>query len=304
MSTIRNVLLACAAALSIGAGQAPATPPAAAAAAPEGVKTVEEVVVTAAPTDQIKDFVADISAPTLNGKLPRWDRKICPGILGLKRDRAQFVIDRMAGVAFAVGLDVGEPGCKPNILVFVTNDSQAFTADAVKRYPNTFGKYNWEDNVYTRGRKALNDFVETPRPVRWWHVSRLVGADGQAIQGKNLRVRDASRIRSNVRTDFDKLIVIVDAKRSGGVTFQGLADYIAMVSLAQINPNYDVAAAPSVLNIFIDRDAGRVPETGVTNWDLAYLRGLYGTAPDSGSTATQKRRIVDKMKKGEADPKP
>lgn len=305
MIRLRQALLACAAVLSIAAGQAAPAPSAAPPPAAQDEPTeVSEVTVTAAPVDQISDFVGDISAPTLNGKLPRWDRKICPGVLGLKAKHAQFLLDRMAAIAFAVGLDVGDPGCRPNIMIFVTNDSQGFAADAVKRYPNVFGKYNMEDHVYTRGKKALAEFVATPRPVRWWHVSRLVSADGTPIQGQNLRVRDASRIRSNVRTDFDKLIVIVDAKMAGGVSFQSLSDYIAMISLAQINPDYDVSAAPSILNLFVDRDAKRTPESGVTNWDLAYLKGLYTANPDTINTNGQKKRIVDRMKKGGGDPDP
>ena len=46
---------------------------------------------------------------------------------------------------------------------------------------------------------------------------------------------------------------------------------IAMVSLAQIDPDADTSAYASILNVFNDPDAA----DSLTQWDTAYLAGLY-----------------------------
>ena len=67
-------------------------------------------------------------------------------------------------------------------------------------------------------------------------------------------------------------IVILDvSKMPEDVTILQLADFIAMVTLAQIDPEADTSAYASILNVFEDSGAA----VSLTSWDLAYLEGLY-----------------------------
>ena len=87
------------------------------------------------------------------------------------------------------------------------------------------------------------------------------------------------------------MIVVVDANKARGVTYQALSDYLAMVSLAQLNPNVNASQVSSVLNIFNDLEAGRPPATGITDWDRSFLKSLYAQRADTPARS-QRGRIV------------
>ena len=87
----------------------------------------DEIVVTGRRVQEaIREFVRTLSTPpTGEDQLARWDRRICPGVAGVRARQGQMLIDRLAQRAFEVGLDVGEPGCTPNVLIFVTPEDKA-----------------------------------------------------------------------------------------------------------------------------------------------------------------------------------
>ena len=85
--------------------------------------------------------------------------------------------------------------------------------------------------------------------------------------------------------------MVVDVNRAKGVTYQALSDYLAMVSLAQLNPDVNSSQVPTVLNIFSDLEAGRVPVPGLTDWDLRFLKSLYAMRADTPGRS-QRGRIV------------
>lgn len=272
--------------LMVGAPSAPSAPP-------DDGTTVEGVVVTARPTPEkeaIAAFVDSLSLETAGGRLGRWDRKICSGVLGFQPAYAQAMNDRIARTALSVGLEVGEPGCKADIIVIGTPDSDKLTRDLVKDYPNAFAKYEGE---LRRSRKHLKAFVDSDAPVRWWHVTRRTMADGQKYDaGASVPVRGIGRLRATTREDFDRVIIVLDVKRIGTVRFGALADYVAMVGLAQIDPETDTAGVSSLLNLFSDRAVGATPPQTLTEWDQAYLRGLYEARRDGNNSAAQERDMV------------
>jgi hypothetical protein len=259
---------------------------------------------TAPPVDTVSDFVAQVSAPTANGRLARWDRKICPGVVGLKAPYGQRLIDRIAAVSAAVGLETGAPGCRPNMVIIATDDSQTLARSIVDANPQAFAR--WERGM-SRGDKALKAFAETPSPVRWWHVTRTKTADGETYtQGTSVRVRSMGRLRATTRDDFDHVIILVDVNRIGVIRFDALADYITMVALAQIEPDVEVDGVQSIIGLFAARDHGAEPPQGLTEWDAAYLLGLYGTNRDVVRGSAQERDIARTMLKqlGAATPAP
>lgn len=280
---------------SAGAAPEPAPP----TAAP--TTQVEGVVIQARPpapaVDTVTAFVDDISAPTVNGRLARWDRKICPGVVGLQPAYAQKIIDRIATIAVTIGLQVGEPGCKANMVIVATDDSQAMARMVMDRSRRVL-----EGGVdgNSRGRKALKAFVETPREVRWWHVTQTVGVDGFGYQRDDdgpgsLRVRSLGRIRATTKDNFLGVIIMIDVTRVGVIRFDALTDYVAMVGLAQIDPDTDPTGVPTVLNLFAAREKGATPPPGLTAWDVAYLQSLYATDPAVIRGSRQERQIVKDM---------
>lgn len=67
---------------------------------------------------------------------------------------------------------------------------------------------------------------------------------------------------------------MVDLRRMKSVTIRQLADYVALVGLADLRVDADPGAARSVLRLF----AGHAtPPQGLTQWDRALLYSLYNT---------------------------
>ncbi|MGD9981985.1 MAG: hypothetical protein AB7T58_15455, partial [Hyphomonadaceae bacterium] len=69
-------------------------------------------------------------------------------------------------------------------------------------------------------------------------------------------------------------------------------DYIAMVTLAQVNPDADASGYPSSMNLFASRGSAA---NQLTDWDLAYLDALYATDRDSASLQMQQSDIAGRM---------
>jgi hypothetical protein len=77
-----------------------------------------QIVVTAPTPQAISAFVTNFaSAPQYAYQMGRWDRHVCPGVIGLQRQQAQFLADRIATRAFQVGLHTGAPGCRADIAI-------------------------------------------------------------------------------------------------------------------------------------------------------------------------------------------
>jgi hypothetical protein len=294
MSTVKPKTLALGAALFLAAAFSSA-----AAQTPS-----DDIIVTAASREQSQAFVSQIAiAPATAEQLGRWDDAICVGVAGLPARQGQFVADRVAQRAFAVGLQPGASGCQANVSIVVAPDGNAMAQQMFDNEPSLFA-YRYESGVSTLGQEALTEFINTQRPVRWWHVTRTVSADGEILSSENTSMgasglstevvrSNGTRLSEATRQDFARVIIIVDAASAGSVQLASLADYVATVTLAQINPRADTAAYPSIMNLFTSTGAGA--PTQLTQWDLAYLDALYSSDRDAASTIQQQSEIARRM---------
>jgi len=207
----------------------------------------------------------------------RWDRPICIGVTGLRPDVAQSIVDRVSQRAYSVGLTPGEAGCTSNVLVIFSNDAdgQARSISGESTDPASgLGR-----SGTTLGRAAFADFLTTDRPVRWWQVSRTVTDAGEVVdrneragEPQRVLVPETGRLRRATHLEFSHAIVIVDMTQVAGVRFDALADYIAMAALSGIDGRSNLSGRSTVMNLF--GPATNRP-TGLTDWDMAYLRALY-----------------------------
>ena len=86
---------------------------------------------------------------------------------------------------------------------------------------------------------------------------------------------EPSNIVSNEIRSFASVVVVIDSGRTQGVSINQLADYVAMVGLAETEHNMDGSSAPTVLCLFLTPD--RPAPSGLSAWDAAFLRALYRT---------------------------
>lgn len=300
-------------------GPAPARPPEPVPQSPreeppEGeAPAVDGVVVTGRPLTEEgrreaeSDFVRRQSAPTRRNRLARWQDGICPGVVGWPQTQASYVAERVAEEARAVGLTVGAPGCKPDLLIVVTSKGDDAAQRFEEKYRSFFAAGAKPGALTTGGGgQTVRSFVESLRPVRWWHVSELKGSDGRPLRVVDsstftggpigmpvllLEGVGSSRLASAVREDLARALIIVDTSRLKGVTYEALASYLAMVSLAQLDPEADPGPLPTILSLFRDRDQGVAPPETLSDWDRAYLRGLYA-APDNAQSLNTQRGAI------------
>lgn len=287
-------VIALAASMGAASAQTEPAPAPEQSAANEQVSSSDDVVVNAPRLrEMVREFVGQVSAAGQQDQLGRWDRTVCPGVAGMRQHYAQVLIDRIAEIALTVGLEIGEPGCTPNALIYVTENSDALAQELVTQHGALVSRRNNTGN--TRGRDALADFAETPRAVRWWHVTRTLSGDGFGVgQGESTTVRSMGRLRRGTREDFDRVLIIIDARRINGYRFGAVADYVAMATLAQLDPDSDTSGFETILNLFEEGDAR--PRT-VTEWDLAYLDGLYHATRDALSEGRQEADIARLMRR-------
>ena len=280
-------------------------------AAQAGPVTLEDVTVTGRPLERmIQDFVGEVAEPNRRRGLARWEGDICVGVANLRPEAAQYLADRISTVAEDLGLSPGAPGCTPDVLVVATDDAGGLARALVGERRRAFrmGVAGMD-----RGGDALEDFVETERPVRWWQMALPVDAEtgaratriagdceGPTCGGGNwnvmafapqVEVFSASRLRSQVVDNLIRAVVIVDVDELKDVTILQLADYIAMVSLAQIDPDADTSGYASILNVFDDPASA----DHLMDWDMAYLGGLYAAERNARSRLTNRQEIVDSI---------
>lgn len=232
----------------------------------------------------VREFVNEVAEPANNRGLARWNRPICVGAVNLKPEVGQYLIDRVSDVGRELGVEAGEPGCRPNILIVGTVDGAALASALVADRPRNFDlRHNGTD----AGSRAFRAFRTDDRPVRWWQISLPVDSDtGQRAvrlpgdidpstgrpSAPTINVFAASRLRTQIRDDMARSIVIIDVDRLGGANLGQLADYVAMVALAQVDADGETAGYRTILNLFEDPSAA---PAGLTDWDRSYLTALY-----------------------------
>lgn len=235
----------------------------------------------------VQDFVSNVSAPVYRRNFARWNQGVCVGAANLRGEIGQYVVDRVSTVAEDLGLRPGAPGCTANIMVIASSDPSGLAQTLVSRSPKNFrpGGPGME-----HGDAKLRAFQASDRPVRWWPISvpmdSHTGQRAVRIPGDcqhpcssvfdytpQIHLTSSSRISTQIVDNLVRVIVIVDASQLDGITAQQLADYVAIVSLTQIDPEADTSSYASILNLFEDPASTDT----LTSWDMAYLRGIYGS---------------------------
>ena len=175
------------------------------------------------------------------------------------------MLARISEIARAAGVRMAEEHCNPNLYIFVTSHPKELL-QGMEKHHGSFDMFGPRGSPH-----LLDQLVGTPRPVRVWYN----------IYGGGASV--------SFEYAFTRVLVVVDQTRLQGVSPGQLADYVAMVSFAEIKPlaetrpNPPLGDAPTILKLF-DGAPDAAP-AGLSDWDQAFLKTLY-----SNSRATPWRR--------------
>jgi len=290
-------------------------------APPSDPTQLEDVVVSGRPLEaQAEAFVASVGTPVKGRKLATWSGPLCIGAAGLAAAPAGAMVDRVLDWAHSLGVPIGGPGCDLNVLIVFSADADQAASDLVKSRPLDFLPGYGSSH---QGARALRAFQNSGLPVRWWHVSlpvdphtgdALVRLRGQQPFSVSREIRGpsdlgaygqivmASRLYDDSLDALQSIVIVIDDAALEQTSFSQLSDYVAMVTLAQVDPDTR-PSAPSILGIF---EPGIVGETTLSDWDQAFLQALYQThqrnsLPHADSTLIA-RSLARRLEKTSGEP--
>ena len=209
--------------------------------------------------------------------LPRFEDRLCPGILGLEQEYAELLVTRLRMNAERLGLRLAEEGdCDPNLVVAIVDDSGAYLADLVERRGYLFRDMDPADR---------NDMLTEPGPFRVWHQVAPRTRDGIRVgRSENLVTppetgmwQAHSRIYRPVRHDITYALVLMNKDSVQGLTLRQIADFATLRALATEFPDGAGDRSGTMLNLFAAPES-RPEELG--EFDRAWLTRLYEGIPN------------------------
>src|SRR5688572_13362148 len=225
---------------------------------------------------QVSEFVYSVAGPGLAESLARWNVPVCVATAGLTAAEADFVTKRIAQIATDADVPMGGPACGPNFAVIVTTEPEKLLKEWWSEEHRLFNR--------DRGVGGVNRFIQTDQPVRVWH-NACNAPSGIPAHAFSTSQHCASGSLTGSRLSWSAVraiytaIVVVDLEQIEGLTFGQVADYVAMVGLAQIRPNQEMGEVPTILDLFAMSGMDR--SKGMTEWDQSFLKAVYATTDGS-----------------------
>jgi hypothetical protein len=237
--------------------------------------------------EQVRAFVRALT-PTryVDTTISRFEKAVCPIVVGLAPAQNEAVAARLRLVADATGLLVSSSGCVPNMMLAVTADKQKFIRTVASRF--------WGLGFGEMTPLQIRRLARSPGPAAAWQATGLLKADGTPAFGQNRTTEAATRLRPAARWAFVGSYLVVERKALEGLTVTQLADYAAMRLLARTDPSRVAGKAPTILTVLEAPMGSAIPIT-LTDWDLAFLRGLY-SSPQNLFAARQRSEIANEMR--------
>lgn len=242
----------------------------------------------------------------------RWEKRICPMVLGQDGEVAEAILSRIRAVAEQVGARVAPADCDPNLSVVFVFDGPDFVSEVHRKAHRRLKE------VPRRKR----DFVfESDAPVRWWYTTELKGSGGRPLldaqpafiqcdgdagsctggdvlpsgpDTKIVGLYSSGRIVSQIERHIHTATVVVDLNKAAGTNVHSLADYIALVSLSEIWPEGGSSPVDTILTLFDEEEDVSSGFRALSRWDQKFLCALY-KMPLSRRARVQKARFLDTL---------
>jgi hypothetical protein len=251
----------------------------------------------------LHDFTKTFAAPTqLTGKMARWERRLCPRVVGQDAHYSRFITQRVQYVALAAGAPVNtDASCTPNIEIVFTTTPQDLLDAVSKNDQHYLGYFS-----SVAEKKSL---ATVTRPIQAWYATESTDLRGQrrldtgrsivggtTVQNFNGMTGPVGDIAANsagsaladmapffystgnhlndgIHTGFNHILIVIDSTKLAGQGIVPLADYISMLALTQLNSLDACQDLPSIVNRMAPNCDRAVD--GLTKYDLAYLEALY-----------------------------
>jgi len=239
---------------------------------------------------------------SLAGQYARWVKPMCVQVGGLADAAGRAVERRIREVAAKVGAPVdASDTCGSNVIILVNGDPlktldlmaarklvQFMDGDrnGIKvRFP--IQAFYMGLFIDSRGRPHL----DTPM------IDTLYGDRNTVYnQTPQMIASDDSRLQHGIQPQLGTVTIIVDAHAIGGMSLGALADYLALMALAQTPASGHCLPAPTIANLFVPDCDKDLHATALSVADMSMHKALYETPLEPANL--QQTRIVGAMRKG------
>jgi hypothetical protein len=274
------------------AAPAPALEPGQQPAAGTRDVALDTVLVTGRRRQQIFDerlntFVGSITIRQQDESLPRWQVPICPWVAGAAPEFNDYIRGRVWQVAKYAGAPLAASDCSPNLVVVLTPEPRQFLE----------GWWADEHRLFNQdqGVAPINRFIRSDEAVRVWYNSCPMSPVWAKTFGTGKLPPCysgllGSRLAWETVRAIYTVIVVVDSDRIEGLSIGQLADYIAVVGLANVRRDSELGQLPTILRLFAEQGPAR-PQ-GMSSWDKSFLESLYRSDVTS---VTQLAQIKTRM---------
>lgn len=213
--------------------------------------------------------------------LPRFFEPMCLAVGGINPEFAGAFAQRITDNARRADVPIAEGKCQPNALVVFAKDGRAQLEKVRKQH-------KW---IFTGlGESRIKDILASRDPAFAWQLTEIRGVDGRRFDtegggGMPLnRQYQTGRLNQPIRSDVVGAVVVFDSSAIAGISAVQLADYASIRLLAptQEIDSVNEEGMSTIMSLFL------TPETApdeMTEFDLAYLRGVYQLKPNSPGTA-------------------
>jgi hypothetical protein len=257
---------------------------------PELPKVTIEAAKEQALRREVQRFVAAVVVRPWDESLMRWDVPVCPLVAGLHKRFGEFILWRISKAATDAGAPLAGRACHPNLFVIATDAPDLLLKKWWARNPGMYDRRH--------GTEPIRRFIDSSLPVRVWYNSALGCGTGAPVNPGASTLTIASTVvlgggsssfgpgaptcTDGIDTHLNyadtrsisSAIVVIDSRQMKTASIQQLADYIALIGLADLRADADPGTTPSILRVFVGR---RPPPRGLTLWDRALLYSLYTT---------------------------
>lgn len=253
---------------------------------------VDEIVVTGQQTrteiiQQLMVNQFNVSAGGRNsGQYARFAAPICPSVGGLSGEDSAKIENRIRDIAEIAELRVAADNCSPNLIVVAVENGADEIGSLRKKHHRVFN---------TMSHRERDKLIEDGGPVYSWKATQQMASDSiHPARAGTIVIKSAGGgsgpiIVRGQRTHVKSLIkkpefagiaysyLLIENKALSGVSLNQLADYAAVVSLLDINVNFETAPPPpgSILSLFSESGTDQVPPQSISEGDLLMVRGLY-----------------------------
>lgn len=218
-----------------------------------------------------------------NGQYARFAAPICPSVGGLPEKQAATMEDRIRDIAEVAGLSVAPAKCRANLFVVAVDDGAKEIASLRKKRGRLFSSLSHQQR---------DNMMESQGPVYSWkatqamsngsqHSARAGTIDIMADSLGPISVRgQRSHIKSKIQqTDFVGInysYLLIENRALKDISLNQLADYAALVSLIDIDVNFeDAPPVNSILSLFSGSTDQVTKPSSISEGDMLMLRGLY-----------------------------